>query len=95
MDIITTNWPCQYGQIDLIARDERVTVFVEVATVSSPENRTPVGAISFTRQRRIRRLALLWLGEQDGPWRRIRFDAVSVVMTGGGEPEIDHLTAVF
>jgi putative endonuclease len=51
--------------------------------------------VTFTKQQRIRRLALLWLNEQAGPWRRIRFDVVSVLLVPEQEPVIDHLKAVF
>ncbi|WP_446221528.1 YraN family protein [Nocardia sp. IBHARD005] len=72
-----------------------VTVFVEVKTRSGLGFGTPAEAVTFSKQQRIRRLALLWLAEQDGPWRRIRFDVVSVLVPQGRGPVIDHLTAAF
>ncbi len=95
MEIVARNWRCRYGELDLIARDGDVTAFVEVKTRSGLGYGTPAESVTFAKQQRIRRLALLWLAEQDGPWRRIRFDVVSVLAVRGRAPVIDHLEAVF
>ncbi len=95
LEIVARNWRCRYGELDLIARDAVTTVFVEVKTRRGLAYGTPAEAVTFSKQQRIRRLALLWLAEQDGPWRNIRFDVVSVLMTPGHRPIIDHLEAVF
>ncbi len=95
MEIVARNWRCRYGELDLIARAAATTVFVEVKTRRSLAYGTPAEAVTFGKQQRIRRLALLWLAEQDGPWQHIRFDVVSVLMTPGQRPRIEHLEAVF
>ncbi|WP_107658381.1 YraN family protein [Nocardia suismassiliense] len=95
MEIVSRNWRCRYGELDLIARDADVTAFVEVKTRSGLGFGIPAESVTFTKQQRIRRLALLWLAEQDGPWRHIRFDVVSVLLIRGHQPQIDHLQAVF
>ncbi|MGV9614882.1 YraN family protein [Nocardia xishanensis] len=95
MEIVVRNWRCRYGELDLIARNSDTTAFVEVKTRSGLGFGTPAEAVTFAKQQRIRRLALLWLAEQDGPWRRIRFDVISVLIAPGSRPVIDHLEAVF
>ncbi|NEW39223.1 YraN family protein [Nocardia cyriacigeorgica] len=95
MDIVCRNWRCRYGELDLIARDGDITAFVEVKTRAGLGFGTPAEAVTFTKRQRIRRLALLWLSDQDGPWQRIRFDVVSVLVTREREPVIEHLKAVF
>ncbi|WP_216893360.1 YraN family protein [Nocardia alni] len=95
MEIIERNWRCRFGELDLIAREEDVTAFVEVKTRSGRGFGIPAEAVTFTKQQRIRRLALLWLDQQTGPWRRIRFDVVSVLLIREQEPVIEHLKAVF
>lgn len=95
MEIVARNWRCRYGELDLIVLDGDVTAFVEVKTRSGLGYGTPAESVTFAKQQRIRRLALLWLAEQDGPWRRIRFDVVSVLGAHGRAPVIDHLEAVF
>ncbi|MEU0541629.1 YraN family protein [Nocardia sp. NPDC005978] len=96
MEIVARNWRCRYGELDLIGRDAAgVTVFVEVKTRSGLAFGPPAEAVSFLKQQRIRRLALLWLHERSGPWSRVRFDVVSVLMRPGSHPEITHLRAAF
>ncbi|KAF0847851.1 YraN family protein [Nocardia caishijiensis] len=95
MQIVARNWRCRYGELDLIVQDPSVTAFVEVKTRSGLGFGSPAESVTFHKQQRIRRLALLWLAQQDGPWRRIRFDVVSVLVTRGDKPVIDHLTGAF
>ncbi|ONM49354.1 YraN family protein [Nocardia donostiensis] len=95
MEIICRNWRCRYGELDLIARDAGVTAFVEVKTRSGLAYGAPAEAVTFAKRQRIRRLALVWLTEQDGPWRRIRFDVVSILLSRDKAPAIQHLKAVF
>lgn len=95
MEIVARNWRCRYGELDLIVQDPTVTVFVEVKTRSGLGFGTPAESVTFGKQQRIRRLALLWLAEREGPWRRIRFDVVSVLVRRGYRPVIDHLAGAF
>ncbi|MET8799778.1 YraN family protein [Nocardia sp. NPDC004568] len=95
MEIVCRNWRCRYGELDLVVRDAGVTAFVEVKTRSGLGYGTPAEAVTYDKQQRIRRLALLWLTEQDGPWQRIRFDVVSILLPRTAEPVIEHLRAVF
>ncbi|MFJ4650322.1 YraN family protein [Nocardia sp. NPDC088792] len=95
MEIVARNWRCRYGELDLIVRDGDVTVFVEVKTRSSLVCGQPAEAVTYLKQQRIRRLALVWLHEQPGPWLHVRFDVISVLIRRAREPEIRHLQAVF
>ncbi|WP_330182332.1 YraN family protein [Nocardia sp. NBC_01503] len=96
MEIVARNWRCRYGELDLIGRDtEGVTAFVEVKTRRGVAFGSPAEAVTFLKQQRIRRLALLWLHEQQWPWSRVRFDVVSVLMRQGTEPVVEHLKGVF
>lgn len=89
--VVARNWRCRTGEIDLIARRDRVMVFCEVKTRSSAAFGTPAEAVTATKQARVRRLAARWLAEQaGGHGGRIRFDVAAVV---GGRVEI--LEAVF
>ncbi|NKY84807.1 YraN family protein [Nocardia veterana] len=93
--IVERNWRCRYGELDLIVDDAGTTAFVEVKTRTGLGYGTPAESVTFTKQQRIRRLALLWLTEQSGPWLRIRFDVVSVLLLRGREPRIEHVRAAF
>ena len=95
MTVVCRNWRCRYGELDLIARDDDVTVFVEVKTRTGRRFGMPAEAVTFAKQCRIRRLAAIWLSEQEGPWVRVRFDVIAVVIERGGEPTLEHLRGVF
>ncbi|MFF0455551.1 YraN family protein [Nocardia africana] len=95
MRIVERNWRCRYGELDLIVREADTTAFVEVKTRSGLGFGTPAESVTFAKQQRIRRLALLWLAEQSGPWRRVRFDVVSVLLLPGRDPRIEHVRAAF
>lgn len=95
MEIVDRNWRCRYGELDLIARTPEVTAFVEVKTRTGLGYGVPAESVTFAKQQRIRRLALVWLTTQDRPWRHIRFDVVAVLLRRGYRPVVEHLEGVF
>lgn len=95
MELIDRNWRSRYGELDIVARDGDVMVFVEVKTRSGTGYGTPAEAVTPTKQHRIRRLALAWLDQRESPWVRMRFDVVAILMTRVGDPVITHLRGVF
>ncbi|MDT4900758.1 MAG: putative endonuclease [Pseudonocardiales bacterium] len=98
LTIVTRNWRCRDGELDIIARDGRDLVFVEVKTRSSVAFGAPAEALSRLKIARIRRLALRWMEEHrdaDGFWTSVRFDVVSVVRRPYGLPDVHHLRGAF
>ncbi|MFZ2529906.1 MAG: YraN family protein [Rhodococcus sp. (in: high G+C Gram-positive bacteria)] len=94
MTVLERNWRCRYGELDLIARDGAVLVFVEVKTRTGLGYGSPAEAVTPAKADRIRRLAGLWLSEQETRWRRIRVDVVTVLVADGRAPTITHLKQV-
>ncbi|MFG1795810.1 YraN family protein [Nocardia sp. NPDC049149] len=95
MQILARRWRCGCGEISLIARDAHITAFVHVRTRTRKSFQVPANAITFRKQQRLRRTALLWLARQPEPWHRIRFDLASVVLAPDQEPEIEYFQSVF
>lgn len=95
MEVVDRNWRNRHGELDIVARDGDVLVFVEVKTRSGIGYGTPAESVTYTKQTRIRRLALEWLDERGSPWVRLRFDVVAIVMTRDGDPVVSHLRGVF
>ncbi|KAA8880371.1 YraN family protein [Nocardia colli] len=93
--ILARHWRCSYGQISLIAEDAGATVFVHLSTRAGQPFLVAAEAVSFAQQQRLRRLSLLWLAEQDGPWFQIRFDVAAVIFAPGHEPQVQHFRAAF
>ena len=82
-EIVERNARTRYGELDIVAREGRTLVFIEVkaaraGTSFGPER--PILAIDFRKQRRVRRLATAWMSERRGllPYDEIRFDAVGI-----------------
>ncbi len=97
LEIIARNWRCSAGELDIVAWDGSVLVFVEVKTRSSVAFGDPAEAVDAAKATRLRRLALRWLAEHRDPSRfatELRFDVVSVVRLAPGGPAVRHLRAV-
>ena len=94
--VLTRNWRCRYGELDVIAADDttRVVVFVEVKTRTSDQFGGVAQAVTPAKVRRLRRLAGLWLAGQDGSWAEVRIDVIGVRIGRQRTPEIIHLSGV-
>lgn len=100
-EILERNARTRHGELDIVAREGRELVFVEVkagraGSAFGPSR--PVHAVDPRKQRRIRRLATAWLAADRNLPRfdRIRFDAVGVTFSRSGELlEIEHLRGAF
>ena len=76
--VVARNWRCRNGEIDIVAAKGSVVVICEVKTRSSNRFGLPVEAITFTKQRRLRRLAAMFLAANPQRANEIRFDVGSV-----------------
>ncbi len=94
--VLTRNWRCRYGELDVIATDPvgRTLVFVEVKTRTGDGFGGLAYAVPEEKVRRLRRLAALWLAGQDDTWDVIRIDVVGVRIGRCRIPEITHLRGV-
>ncbi len=94
--VLTRNWRCRYGELDVIAADlaSRIVVFVEVKTRTSDQFGGVAQAVTPDKVRRLRRLAGLWLAGQDGRWAAVRIDVIGVRIGRRPVPEITHLRGV-
>ena len=95
LTIIERNWRCARGEIDLVAREGDVLVFVEVKTRSSTRFGHPLEAITAVKLARLRRLAGEWCAAHPGHWRQIRIDAIAVLAPRDGAVSVEHLEGVF
>jgi len=71
---------CSLGEIDLITRDGKRLVFVEVKTRLSIHHGTPEEAVTPAKQRRLTQLALSYLKEHGLLDQSARFDVVAYVL---------------
>ncbi|MCU1590498.1 MAG: hypothetical protein JWP11_1754 [Frankiales bacterium] len=96
LQVLARNWRCREGELDIVARDGDVLVFVEVKARSGTGFGEPAEAVGRVKARRIHVLACRWLAEHrpDGA-QELRFDVVSVVRRRGFAPELVHLRGAF
>jgi putative endonuclease len=78
-DVVGRNWRCDIGELDLIARSGDVIVFAEVKTRMTDRFGVPATAVGFAKQRKLRRLAAVWLAQSGERYGEVRFDVVSII----------------
>ncbi|MFH0960397.1 MAG: YraN family protein [Pseudomonadota bacterium] len=90
--IITRNYFCKYGEIDLIAVESGELVFVEVRSRHSSEALNPLFTLDQRKIKRIIRTAKFYLSGKniDSP---MRFDFV--IVTLGATPEFEIIRNAF
>ncbi|HET9153085.1 MAG TPA: YraN family protein [Solirubrobacterales bacterium] len=100
-EIVERNARTRYGELDIVALDGPILVFVEVkgaraGTRFGPEK--PILSINFTKQRQVRRLGTAWMAERREfpPFDDIRFDAVGVTLNKDDRPiEVEYVPGAF
>lgn len=88
MVVLTRNFRCPQGEIDIIARDGDTIVFVEVKTRRTAALGSPLEAVTRDKLARLRRLSGIWLSRQPTYHRCTRIDALGIVMQPA--PAYDH-----
>jgi len=90
-EILERNVRTPYGEIDLIARQGSVTVFVEVKTRTSKSFGYPEDAVTPSKQAHMIAAAQFYLMSQPELDRDWRMDVIAVQrMRSGQPPKIDH-----
>ena len=95
--VLGRNWRCREGELDLVVSRDGCVVFCEVKTRTGTGFGLPAEAVTAEKQRRLRRLATRWLGEQPPSvqFTEIRFDVACVTLRGGSTEELEVIEAAF
>jgi len=94
-EVVDRNWRCRDGELDLVALRGDTLVFCEVKTRASTKFGAPFEAVTATKQRRLRNLALRWLAEHGTHRSTLRFDVASVTRVSTDELTVEVLEAAF
>jgi putative endonuclease len=81
------------AEVDIVARDGDVVVFVEVKSRRTSEFGSPDRAIDEQKRRNIVRAARSYATKAGVEWKQVRFDTVAVIF--GHPPSITHHQDVF
>ncbi|SCL21388.1 putative endonuclease [Micromonospora rhizosphaerae] len=92
---VARNWRCPDGEIDIIAWEGEVLAFCEVKTRRTGDFGSPAEAVVPAKARRLRGLAARWLAETGTTADEVRFDVLSVHLSGAGAARVEHLKGAF
>ena len=95
LTVVERNVRFRAGELDLVCRDGARWVFVEVKARRADWGDAPGAAVAWWKQRRIVRLAQLYLKARALGEPPCRFDVVAVTLEDGGATRIRHLPAAF
>ena len=76
--VLERNWRCALGELDLVARREDLVVICEVKTRSGVAFGGGYEAVTWSKRRKLRRLAEAFIAERALTNSRVRFDVASV-----------------
>ncbi len=88
------NWRCPQGELDIIAWDSDILVFVEVKTRSSSVFGTAAEAVTARKMLRIRRAMSQWLLTRRPRFVHLRVDVVTVTTSRSAAPVVEHLIGI-
>ncbi len=92
--ILDRNWRIKEGEVDIVARENGVLLFIEVKTRTSEKFGHPLEAIDSKKALRLQRLALAWISLH-GTWGSdYRIDCAAVLLGKGANVEIDYRRGV-
>ena len=91
--ILEENWRVSRAEVDLIAMDGDVLVFVEVKSRSNISLGPPEAFVTAKKKRMLARAASVYMEEIDHQWE-IRFDIVAIIFASQ-KPELRHYADAF
>jgi putative endonuclease len=93
--VLSRNWRCRDGEVDLVATDGQRLVVCEVKTRSGTGYGEPSESVTPAKAARIRRVAAAWLRSYRVSWCEVRFDVVAVLCPPEGPVTVEHLQGAF
>lgn len=94
-DILERNWTCNWGEADIIARDDENLVFVEVKTRRDCDKGMPEEAVNAAKRERYEKIAIAFLRDCEIVDVSVRFDVVSIVVIANDRALIRHHIGAF
>ncbi len=87
--ILDSNWHCDRGELDLVARKAATYVFVEVRTRNQVNTEEAFASITPRKQARLLAAVWAWLEAHEAAAADWRVDVVAVAL--GKRPQIEHV----
>jgi putative endonuclease len=93
--IVAKNLRSTLGELDLVAEDGRVLVFVEVKARRSEDFGGAIHAVHRQKQEKLIQLASQYLAKHHLTDRTCRFDVVLLQGTDTSAPQVEHIQNAF
>ena len=93
--VLSRNWRCRDGELDVVATDQERLVVCEVKTRSGTRYGEPAEAVDGRKAARISRVTQAWLAAHQVRWCEIRFDVLAVLAEPGRPVTVQHYEAAF
>jgi putative endonuclease len=90
--ILSTNYRCKLGEIDIIAADGDIIAFIEVKTRRSEKFGQPRESVNYSKQMKIVKTALHYITKKKLTDWMSRFDVVEVFV--GSDNTVDSITLI-
>ena len=78
--IIERNFSCKFGEIDIIAKDKNILVFVEVKSRTNEMYGTPAMAVNYYKRKNIVKTAKYYIMKNKLQNEFCRFDVVEILL---------------
>jgi len=89
--IVETNWHCEHGELDIVARRDETLVFVEVRTRHSSSTDLAFMSVDARKQEKLVNLAQVYLAMHDLDDTAWRIDVIGIAVPRQGQPVIEHV----
>lgn len=94
MRVLVRNFRCRVGEIDVVARDGEVVVFVEVKERSGSSHGAAIEAVTPLKRQRVLRAARFYAAKHGLSESPLRFDVVAIDWGLDG-PQVRHEIGAF
>jgi len=88
--ILDRNFKTRAGEIDIVAREQKTTVFVEVKRREATGHGTAAEFVSYSKARKVVSAARIYAARHGLTESLIRFDVISIDVIGGREQLRHH-----
>lgn len=93
--IIERNFRCKGGEVDIVAREGKTLVFVEVKSRKTLTYGLPQLAVTPFKQRQISKAALTWLARNHKHDSPARFDVIAILLNNNYRHQVEHIKNAF
>lgn len=94
--IVSSNWYCRTGELDIVAMDSSQLVIVEVRSKREGSMYgTALEAVTPSKINQVRKTAEYYLYQTGNSNANVRFDVIAVTMNKDGTYHVQHIQAAF